>query len=358
MRMCDPVRMRQDKMISSVDQAYGLRCLRDQIHEQIDDILSARSVEQLNEQLNETHDAIIRKAIALSEAEMARMGKGSPPVPYAYLLFGSGGRKEQTMSSDQDSGVVYEHFDSDDAEETKLYFQQLSRMIVNNLITVGYPPCDGKVLSDNPDWCLSITEWGHKLEAWFKEPVWEAVRYLLIIADGRCVYGDKGLVEKLKDLFFTDTLNHPVIVQRMMDNTMRHKVLMGVFGQLLKERYGEDAGSLDIKYGAYIPMVNAIRMMAIQSNIRTTSTLERIRALIEAGKFTDEDGVAYEQAFLFILRLRLVTTEQMVNGLYTNNGKLHASKLTKEMTEELKFCLRQCKRLQRLVYKQSMGRLM
>lgn len=355
--MGDPARSQHFKQIGAADQVEGLRCLRDQIHEQMEALLPTRPVEQLNEQLNETHDALITKAIMLSEADMARMGKGSPPVPYAYLLFGSGGRKEQTLSSDQDSGVVYQD-PEENGEEVKAYFLELCHLIVTNLIMIGYPPCEGKVLSDNPDWCCSLGEWRLKLEGWFSEPAWESVRYLLIIADGRCVYGDEQVANALKDIFYTDTLNHPDIIRRMIENTMRHKVLVGVFGQLLKERYGEDAGSLDIKYGAYIPMVNSIRMMAIQANIRETSTLERIRKLTDIGKLSVADGNQYEQAFRFIMRLRLMTTEQQEDGLYANNGKLHSSKLTKEMTDELKSSLRQGKRLQRFVFKQTIGRLM
>lgn len=355
--MGDPMRPQRFKQISSADNVEGLRWLRDQFHEQMYASLPTQPVEQLNEQLNETHDALIAQAIMLAEESMARMGKGSPPVPYAYLLFGSGGRREQTLSSDQDSGLIYAN-PPESGDETKIYFQQLSKQIVSNLIQTGYPPCEGNVLSENPAWCQSVSEWREKLAGWFREPEWEAVRYLLIIADGRCVYGDKSLAETLKGMFFTDTLKSPVILKRMIENTMRHKVLVNVFGQLLKERYGEDAGSLDIKYGAYIPMVNSIRMMAIQANIEATSTLERIRKLVELGKLAPEDGTAYEQAFRFIIRLRLMTTEQRDGGLYGSNGKLHSSKLTKEMTDELKSSLKQGKRLQRAVFKQTMGRLM
>ncbi|WP_053376898.1 DUF294 nucleotidyltransferase-like domain-containing protein [Paenibacillus sp. FJAT-27812] len=354
--MSDPVRLQLLKQIGSADHVEGLRSLRDQVHEQMEALLPTRPVEQFNEQLNEVHDAVIHRSIVLAEAEMARLGKGSPPVPYAYLLFGSGGRKEQTLSSDQDSGVVYQDPVADPAE-VKNYFKELCELVVFHLQKVGYPPCEGNVLSSNPDWCLSLTEWGAKLNHWFEEPAWEAVRYLLIIADGRCIYGDSRLLDELKDLFFTDMLNHQIIIQRMLDNTMRHKVLLGFFGQLLKEQYGEDAGSLDIKYGAYIPMVNAIRLLAVQVGIRETSTLERIKMLVKAGKMSKEDAAVYDQAFRIFLRLRLMTTEQNDDGLYANNGKLSSRKLTKEMTDELKSGLRLGKKLQRAVFKQTMGRL-
>lgn len=355
--MVDSMRSQLLKNIGAAGHIQELRRLRDRFHEDMNAQLPLRPVEQFNEYLNEMHDAFIVRTIELSEMEMARLGHGPPPVPYAYLLFGSGGRSEQTLSSDQDSGIVYA--DSElDPEVTKRYFGALSQLIVSRLEEAGYPPCEGNVLSANPEWCLSLSDWGRKLDHWFHDPVWEAVRYLLIVADGRCVYGEEVLLRQLKDFFYTDTLNHPVILKRMTENTMRHKVLVGIFGQLLKERYGEDAGSLDIKYGAYIPMVNSIRLLAIQSNIRETSTLDRIRKLEEAGKLSAGEARACDAAFRFFLRLRLMTTEQAEGSLYTNNGKLHSSKLTKEMTDELKSSLRQGKKLQRSVLKTTLGRLM
>jgi CBS domain-containing protein len=353
--MSDPVRLQLLKQIGSADHAEGLRSLRDQVHQHMEALLLTSSVEQFNEQLNEVHDVVIRRAIILAEAEMARLGNGFPPVPYAYLLFGSGGRKEQTLTSDQDSGVVYRDPVADSAE-VRSYFIKLSALIVENLQTAGYPPCEGNVLSSNPEWNLSISEWGSKLKHWFEEPSWEAVRYLLIIADGRCVYGEHKLLEELKDLFFIDMLNHKIILQRMLDNTMRHKVLLGFFGQLLKEQYGEDTGSLDIKYGAYIPMVNAIRLLSVQAGIQETSTLVRIKRLVNAGKMSEADSASYSQAFRIFLRLRLMTTEHHTNGFYADNGKLSSRKLTKEMTDELKNSLRVGKKLQRAVFKQTVGR--
>jgi CBS domain-containing protein len=356
--MSDPVYAQLLALIGTADDVKTLRGLRDQIHEQMEAMLSEQPVEQFYIDLNEAHDALIRRTIALSEAQMARMGNGSPPVPYAYLLFGSGGREEQTLSSDQDSGIVYGAPEEEsDRETVSLYFRTFAGTVVEMLQQLGYPPCDGNVISSNPEWCLSITEWKTKLNLWFEEPDWERVRYLLIVADCRLIYGDSTLLKELKDHYYTDTLENPVIVRHMLNNTMRHKVLIGVFGQLLKEQYGQDAGSLDVKYGAYIPMVNSIRLMSIQAGLRETSTLSRIRGLLLKGKLTAHDAASYAGAFRLFLRLRLMTTERNDDGLYANNGKLAGSKLTRELIEELKNGLRLGKRLQRRVNKETMGRL-
>lgn len=77
--MSDPVRLQLLKQISSADRVEELRSLRDQVHQQMEALLLTSSVEQFNEQLNEVHDAVIRRSIILAEAEMARMGNGFPP---------------------------------------------------------------------------------------------------------------------------------------------------------------------------------------------------------------------------------------------------------------------------------------
>ncbi|XEC96496.1 DUF294 nucleotidyltransferase-like domain-containing protein [Paenibacillus tarimensis] len=354
--MSDPQRVQLLGQIGLAENVAELRSLRDQIHKRMDALLPTLSVERFYEQINEVHDALIRRAIILAEAEMARMGKGSPPVPYAYLLFGSGGREEQTLSSDQDSGIIYGDPEKDEAEAGR-YFEQLASVVVANLQDIGYPPCDGNVISTNEQWRIPVSRWKRTLDRWFDEADWEAVRYLLIVADGRTVYGDEGLFAELKNHYYSDMLEKPVIVRRMLDNTMRHKVLLGIFGQLLRERYGTETGSIDIKYGAYIPMVNAIRMMAVQAGLRETSTLERISMLHKAGVLSKEDAHQYGEAFRLFLRLRLMTTEYIDNGRYTNNGKLASRLLAKELTEQLKDGLRLGKKLQRRVYKQTMGKL-
>ncbi|WP_127532487.1 DUF294 nucleotidyltransferase-like domain-containing protein [Paenibacillus kobensis] len=355
--MSDPHRSQLLQSIGNAVDADALRSLRDHVNARMAAVLSELPVEQFYTELNEYYDALIRRSIALAEADLARAGMGFPPVPYAYILFGSGGRGEQTLSSDQDSGLVYDDGSSpEEAEAYRHYFAELSKQIVILLERLGFPRCEGNVLSDHPEWGMSLAQWVEQLNGWFDEPAWESVRQLLIVADGRCVYGADDLVARLRDTFNHDMLKHPVIVQRMLDNTMRHKVLIGVFGQLLKEQYGEDAGSLDMKYGAYIPMVNAIRLLAIRQDIRSTSTLKRMAELREAGILTESEAESYERAFRLFLKLRLMATEKQEMGMYANNGKLTVRKLTRDMIAELKEGLRVGQRLQRRVFKQASGR--
>jgi len=300
--------------------------------------------------VNDLHDALIVRALELAEKEVARLGHGAPPVPYAYLLYGSGGRKEQTMHSDQDSGMIYgDTANEDEGEKIRRYFLLLADKVVHYLILLGYPPCEGNVISTNPEWCLSLAGWSRKIDLWTADPNWENVRYLLIAADGRAVYGDKNLADRLRDRYYHDMLDHPEIARRMLENTLRHKILVGVFGQLLTERYGENAGSLDIKYGAYIPMVNAIRLLALQAGVRETSTVRRIEALRMAHLLSEVEAEEVAEAFILLLKLRMLASVSEANGQWSGTGKVPAARLTKEMVAALKKALKTGIKLQKKV---------
>jgi CBS domain-containing protein len=117
---------------------------------------------------------------------------------------------------------------------------------------------------------------------WFAEPDWENVRYLLIQADMRFLYGDERLAQELRLYYHSLIEANPKIIEHMLQNTLHHKVSLGVFGQLIRERYGEHAGGVDIKYGAYIPFINGIRLLSIAFGMNDVSTLDRMRRMAES----------------------------------------------------------------------------
>ncbi|TBL81321.1 DUF294 nucleotidyltransferase-like domain-containing protein [Paenibacillus thalictri] len=326
-----------------------LRELRDKIHEELGEGLLFPYDLEWNEKLNTAHDALIQRVVYLSEKETERNGIGAPPVPYAFVLFGSGGRKEQTLWSDQDNGIIYAEPPAAKASETDEYFKLLSGCIEMGMSIVGYPPCSGNVISTNARWRQTLPQYCSMLLEWLQEPEWENVRYLLIVADMRCVYGDVTLADALIDQLYDYRQKHPEILFHMLQNTLHHKISLGVFGQLIKERYGEDAGGVDIKYGAYIPIVNGVRLLALEAGICSSSTRERIERLISGGFVEDELGHDWLDALALVLKLRSETPYQMEQGQYTTRGKLPADMLTKERTNELKFCLRIGKDLQKYV---------
>ncbi|AEI40185.1 DUF294 nucleotidyltransferase-like domain-containing protein [Paenibacillus mucilaginosus] len=317
-----------------------LRAFRDRMHGEFQRHLLFASPLEWNRDANAFHDAVIRRVIELSEQDYAA-AHGAAPLPYAFLLFGSGGRGEQTLWSDQDNGLIYADPATPDEEAAaEGYFKGLAEKISLSLELAGYPPCSGNVICTNAKWRKSVTAYRQTIAGWLQEPDWENVRYLLIAADLRTVYGDPAFGEAVAEEFHAYVAAHPSMLEHLLHNTLHHKVSLGLFGQLIKERYGEDAGGVDVKYGAYIPIVNGIRLLAIEAGIRSTSTEERTLALIRGGHVEEEIGHDWLEALNLAFKLRSMTPYQIIDGRYNSRGKLTAEQLTKERISELKLCLR------------------
>lgn len=333
------------------EQFDEMRITRDQVHEMFREHLLFSHSPELGRKVNQIHDVFIQRTIELAEHMLEDEGYGKPPVPYAFILVGSGGRSEQTLWSDQDNGLIYEGSEDYTEEELDGYFIKLVDCILHGLDVLGYPPCEGNVISSNKQWRKPLAGYIEMMTEWFKEPVWENVRYLLIMADMRCIYGSQDLVDQLKSEFLAYVLKHPDVLKYLLSNTLHHKISLGVFGHLITERYGEDAGGFDIKYGAYIPIVNGIRLLAIQAGIMDSSTLQRIRLLKERSVVPGQLADAWLQAFGVALKLRDLTPFQLEDEMYTTRGKLNADRLTKEIRRELKQILRTGIELQKYVGK-------
>ncbi|KIL38568.1 hypothetical protein SD70_25480 [Gordoniibacillus kamchatkensis] len=338
------------EQISQANDLPSLRAIREQAHETYRDPLLFADFMDYHVGLNRLHDALIRRTVQLAEAAAAQRGLAAPQPGYAFVLYGSGGRSEQTLWSDQDNGLVYDNPScEEEAEHAARYFEQLAGDIHAGLEHLGYAPCTGQVLAGNALWRKPLAEYARMVESWMEEPVWENIRYLLIFSDIRCVYGDESLVERLRQTQLNFVKSHPDVLQAMLRNTLHHKVQLNVFGGLITERYGEDAGGIDIKYGVYIPLVNGIRLLAELAGIGAASTLERLDGLERAGAIAAPFAGELRQAMKTVLKLRAMTPYQMEGELYTTRGKLQPEALTRQVRQELKFCLRLGRKLQRYV---------
>ncbi|MEI7027472.1 DUF294 nucleotidyltransferase-like domain-containing protein [Paenibacillus sp. y28] len=328
-----------------------IRTLRDEIHTAVhaSNTWTALDTYEHNECLNRLHDKIIQRAVTLTEQHFLDSGMGPPPASYAFVMFGSGGRGEQTLWSDQDNGLIYADVPDALQEQAAAYFTGMCHFLSDVLQQLGYPPCDGNVLCTNEQWRQPLSGWMAMMQGWLSEPVWENVRYLLILADMRCISGEAGLASLLKRELLDYIAAHPAILNVMLQNTLHHKVSLGLFGQLITERYGEDAGGFDVKYGAYIPMVNGFRLLALQSGIADSQTCARIAKLEELNKVEAGLLQAWLVGFSSALKLRLMTPFQVENGIYSSRGFIQLSELSKRQRHELKSCLKAGIELQKYV---------
>ncbi|WP_339294555.1 DUF294 nucleotidyltransferase-like domain-containing protein [Paenibacillus sp. FSL W7-1279] len=294
--------------------------------------------------VNTMHDLIGQRAAAICEQDMWEAGLGRPPARYAFVAFGSSGRQEATLWSDQDNGLII----GDELEEEQLpFFREYGLRLANLLEYAGYPKCSGKVMCSEPLWNKKLGDWKNQISEWCGDQQWEPIRNFIIASDLRHIAGDGELTEAWVDHFRSSVELNPNIGNAVLRNTVKHKATLNVMGRIVTERFGEHAGEFDVKYGVYIPLVNSIRTMALQRGIIETSTQKRMEKvmLLEGGNLLLE---SVQRAFLTALRLRNNTPHRLENGLITSSGYIPQEQLkNKTMQYELRDTLGVVRRIHR-----------
>ncbi len=289
---------------------------------------------QTSASLNEFHDQVMLKVLNVATGKMKRP---KPPCEYTWFITGSGGRFEQGLISDQDHGIIYEISN----EENDNYFKDLGEEISYGMNCTGYPYCNGKIMSSNPIWRKSLVDWKNQLNYWMENEKWESIRYLQIFYDARVLYGNTDYLNELKAIIYNYQLQHPSLLQRFIANVKHIKNVIGPMGQILVEQHGVYQGCVNLKYSAFLPYVNAIRLLSIKEGIFETSTIERIERLQEKDEYKNMLLFCKEN-FITLTKYRL----SLLNAQnYDDTHYLNIKNLSKEQRKELKQIFKCGKRL-------------
>lgn len=298
--------------------------------------------------VNLMHDRVAQTAIQICEAQMLEAGYGSPPCAYSFIVFGSAGRQEATLWSDQDNGLVIE---GEPDEFKSHYFEPFGIMLSDLLAEVGYEKCEGKVMCSEPLWRKTLQEWEQQLEGWRTQLEWEPIRYLIISSDMRHVAGNAELSMRWRKTFYEGIAHNERLSTAILRNTVRHKATLNMLGQILTERFGDHAGGFDIKYGVYIPLVNYIRRLSLQYGIWETSTLKRLEALQILS--VDEEMEGVREAFLSTMKMRVNTPYVDHDGLLSSSDYIAEKGLkNKQLLSELRGSLLLVRRMHRNLQRQ------
>jgi len=316
--------------------------------------LTTMPIQHWNREVSDLHDAVMTQACRCCEEEMIQEGFGPPPSHYAFIAFGSAGRAEPTLWSDQDNGLIY---GDGDADQLEVYFERFGEKLSEILEQVGYPPCPGKVMVSNPLWRGNLDAWEKQLLEWRDILAWEQVRYLMIAADLRHICGDAkltdGLRKTMKRIMEADQGGERDVVTAILRNTVRHKAALNVLGQVITEQSGEHAGEFDVKYGLYIPIVNAVRYLALQYGIEASNTWERIAQLLQLEAVPTRWLESCSRAFNTAVKLRSLVSPIIEDGLLTGSHYLPQEMLKqKELRRELRESLSTVKVMYRTLQRQ------
>lgn len=247
-------------------------------------------VTQIGRIVASVNDALIKQLLKLAEAEL-----GPPPTPYAWLVFGSEGRMEQLLLTDQDNAIVYE----DDTPEAASYFAKLSEKINDGLITAGFPPCPGGYMATN--WCKPLAKWTHLFEQWIQVPNAQALLEAAIFFDFRAVHGDLS-VKPLDDILLT-AKEQRLFLAQLAKSALEFTPPLGFFKRIKKDNQGR----IDLKRAGIAPIVSIARVYGLESGTFFPSTIERLETAATNKALSKEGASTLIEAFRFLLELRLET---------------------------------------------------
>ncbi len=279
--------------------------------------------------------------------ELAIQDKGDPGVPFSWLCFGSEGRREQTLHTDQDNGILFEARDAAQAAEIRGRLLPLAQYINQGLAQCGFTLCKGNIMAGNPELCLSRSEWARRFAAFIREATPENLLASSIYFDLRVVWGNESACEQLRQSILEQVADNRLFQRMMAGNALRQRPPVGRFREFVLTRQGSDkAATLDLKVQGLTPFVDGARLLALANGISANNTLERLRELVSREVIDPLDGAAYEEAYHFIQQTRMQQHQLQSRQNLPYSNRVDPDSLNHLDRRILRESLRQAQRLQ------------
>ncbi|WP_367394445.1 DUF294 nucleotidyltransferase-like domain-containing protein [Pseudomonas sp. X4] len=317
--------------------------LRGEISQLVERMLAhGASSTQITQIITLLNDHTVCRVIELALAE-----RGDPGVPFSWLCFGSEGRREQTLHTDQDNGILFEAADGAEADAIRARLLPLAQYINQCLAQCGFTLCKGNVMAGNPELCLSRSEWARRFSGFVREASPENLLGSSIYFDLRVVWGDEQGCEQLRQGLLEQVADNRIFQRMMADNALRQRPPVGRLREFVLTRQGNDkAATLDLKVQGLTPFVDGARLLALANGIGACNTLERLRQLVAKGVIEALDGAAYEEAYHFIQQTRMQQHQRQTRDNLPYSNRLDPDSLNHLDRRILRESLRQAQRLQ------------
>lgn len=226
----------------------------------------------------------------------------APPEVVAgstLLVLGSGGRGEQILKTDQDNALIF------DETLDPAAVADAAQAFCSGLLKLGYPPCGGGIMANNPAWRGTPGMWRERLSRWIYQPEKDAWIHLAAWLDAEAVAGEAARLAACRDYLSERVRGETQWLGWLARAISQFDPLQAenhFWRQLLHRR---DEAHFDIKKGGIFPIVHGVRVLALESGIAPVNTFERLEALAGAGRIERAfaDDLAGSLAFMMKLRL-------------------------------------------------------
>ncbi|MDQ0737225.1 CBS domain-containing protein [Pseudomonas sp. W4I3] len=330
------------RTIRNASRVEQLVAIRGEIGQLVERMLAhGASSTQITHIITLLNDHTVCRVIELTLAE-----KGDPGVPFSWLCFGSEGRREQTLYTDQDNGILFEARDAVEAAEIRERLLPLAQQINQSLALCGFSLCKGNIMAGNPQLCLSRAEWARRFAAFIREATPENLLGSSIYFDLRVVWGDEQGCEQLRQGILDQVADNRLFQRMLAENALRQRPPVGRFREFVLTRKSGEKATLDLKVQGLTPFVDGARLLALANNVHANNTLERLRQLVAKEVIEPLDGAAYEEAYHFIQQTRMQQHQVQTRENLPYSNRVDPDSLNHLDRRILRESLRQAQRLQ------------
>jgi CBS domain-containing protein len=296
------------------------------------------AADQLTHLISTLNDLLTLRIIELTHDEF-----DLPQVKWCWVALGSEGRYEQTLSTDQDNGIIFEA-DGLDADAVRKSLLPFADSVNRKLDSCGFPLCKGGIMAGNPEWCLSLDEWRAKFAKWIQTPEPKALLNASIFFDFRPLYGDEELSHALRDWLLGAAEKAKLFLRLMTENALQCQPPLGMFRDFVYDNNKDFPHTIDLKMHGSRPFVDAARIFSLAHNVTVTSTAQRLRGAAVATNL-GADVEAIIDGFYFIQMLRL-RHQRDLQGDEAGANRIDPDKLNELDRHILKEAFKQARKLQ------------
>jgi len=294
------------------------------------------SVTALHGFCNAWRKGVLRRVLLLAEEGLELNDPGHAPLPYALLVAGSLGRREQTLEEANRYFLVWADGDAG-------YFEQFAYRflaILEQCSLVGKiaPATIGSVL-----WRGSLTEWEEM--AGVPGEARDLSAHLELLSDLHQVCGDDAIGRDVMRIGrrHLERLREDRHFGTLVGRQVAAPAALGFFGGIRVENKGEHAGSFNLAQSGLNPLVSGIRLLALQHGIESGATLERLDALDSLGALEKTLVQRLEAAYHLLAGLK-IGKEIALEQPYLKPGELPPAE-----RRNLKMALEAVRQLQRAI---------
>ena len=245
--------------------------------------------------LSQATDIMTRKLIGFFQ-----QANGKAPMMFAWLVYGSQAREDQTMGSDQDNGLLLAERPSETQAE---YFAKMADYVCNGLAKCGIKLCDGNIMASNPKLRLSLEEAIEEAKRWVKAPTKDAIMHFNIFLDVRCAAGDISLFKQLQRQR-APLMKQNMFLAALTRNSNEISVPLSMCQKFIYEKGRKEKDVIDLKTRAVALINNIARIYALADGVTLPNTLARLDALSENSQLSKRDATNLRDIWLFLNRLR------------------------------------------------------